>query len=100
MTWEDPVILRDTSYNSLYSSQWSQWVDTIQQVYDEAGRLFTLQETPMAFHREISPGLFESGYDDGSSLIVNYNKTGVQYAGRSVGAQSFLLLPPRGGSRP
>ena len=67
----------------------------VAEAYKEYAPTAYLQYEYIESHREISSGVFVTGYSDGSEVITNYNDTPFSYAGRTVGAKDFLLLNPR-----
>ena len=67
----------------------------VAEAYREYAPTAYLQYEYIDSHREISSGVFVTGYSDGSEVITNYNDAPFSYAGRTVGAKDFLLLNPR-----
>ena len=49
-------------------------VENIKHMYDYYKKLSYLQLEFMEDHREISDGVFETRYSDGTSIITDYNK--------------------------
>lgn len=92
LTYENPVILRDTSYNFLFSSKWTDWVDPIQSFYERLEILEPIRESLIFEHRQLAPGVKILRYEKGETLVINYNKHSFEYNGYPIRAEDFLLI--------
>ena len=98
LTWQPASELRYTYYNTLYSSQFSQWAKQAEQEYQqEAQRGYArLAYVAMTGNENLAPGVDVSDYADGSHVVVNYNAQpatlSAQYGGRVVPAQDYIVI--------
>lgn len=54
-----------------------------------------LQMSFLDDHRQLAEGVFQTGYSDGSRVLVNYNDTPYETEdGKTVAPRNYLLLPP------
>jgi hypothetical protein len=94
LTYRDPVVLRETSYNHLYSSLYLDWLDRIGAVYnDTVRRAGYLNNVQIVKHEELVPGVYRTNYKDGSQIIVNYGNNDFHYNGKTVIGGGFCLVP-------
>ena len=98
ITYEDPVILRDTAYNSLYSAYWKDWLDPIEEVYDTLIDIYEVAGGRMTSFSEVAPEVFRYDYESGSSIVVNHTPEDIQYGDNTVPAEYFLIVGSGGKS--
>lgn len=67
----------------------------LRRVYDDLQRLAPLQQAFLEGHRRLADGVFETLYDDGQRVVVNYGETPHALAGgRTVPPRGYLLVTP------
>lgn len=92
LIWEDNSLLKNTEFDYLYSVSYEVWkdkaVETWQKVNDATG---SLQDKRIVNHEKLSEGVYRTTFEDGTEIIVNYNRSAVQYQGKTVDAQDFLV---------
>lgn len=90
---EDNSLLKNTEFDSLYSVRFEDWkavaADAWQRVNGATGNLRDLRITG---HEKLAEGVYCTVYEDGTRVVVNYNKQETQYEGKTVGAQDFLVV--------
>ena len=64
----------------------------VAEAYREYAPTAYLQYEYIDSHREISSGVFVTGYSDGSEVITNYTKKPFAYKGQTVPAEDFKLF--------
>ena len=88
----DNSLLKNTEFDSLYSVNFQDWKETAvhawQRVNEAVGALRSFR---IIGHEELSKGVYRTVYENGTSVIVNYNKFDVEYEGNTVKAQDFLV---------
>lgn len=96
LTYEDSSILKEAQrYNILFSSQYELWLDTVVKEYQEQSVMMGyLQDIAIVDHRELAEDVYETVYEDGSRVIVNYSLTQEWSDGEIVVPPvDFLLIP-------
>lgn len=95
VTHGDPVLLRDTAYNQLFSSRYADWAGTIREVYREfTTDLAPVFGQPISSHRQVEAEVYETGYANGCRVLVNYGEQERKIDGRVVPAADYLLITP------
>ena len=95
LTYQDPVVIKDTVYNHLFSSEFDAWLPFIEDLYYGAYQdMKYLHNKFVVKHKTLVKGVNEVGYDDGSILVVNYTDGDYNYEGSTVGAFDYLLIKP------
>ncbi|RAV19427.1 DUF5696 domain-containing protein [Paenibacillus contaminans] len=97
LTYEDPAELRKTPGNFIYSSRYEEWEDTLAAEYKQWNE--TLGFVRSAFitgHRELAAGVRETRYDNGVSVVVNYNDTVYTVGGVTVEPFDFAVIRKEG----
>lgn len=93
LTYEDSALLRDTVYAMLFSSQFDVWIDSIQEEFEAVNvGMGALQRLSITTHGQIAPEVFETGYEDGTRVIVNYNDYPYVDDSVTVPALDYLIL--------
>ncbi len=89
----DNSLLKNTEFDSLYSVNFEAWKDTAlaawQRVNEAVG---DLQGLLIIGHEKLSDDVYCTTYENGTKVIVNYGTQDVQYEGKTVSAQDFLVL--------
>ena len=96
LTSSPSVLLTRTQYNRLYSSRFADWEPQIVDEYE----LFIRQlgytvNLLMDDHRQLAVGVYETVYEDGTRVIVNYNTRRFTDGDNAVEGQNYLIIPPR-----
>jgi len=75
LTYRDSSLLKEAQrYNILFSSQYELWLDVVAEEYrQQSVRMGYLQDVAIVAHRELAEDVFETVYEDGSRVIVNYH---------------------------
>jgi len=89
----DNSLLKDTDFDSLYSVNFEVWrdkaVEIWQRVNDATG---FLRDQRIVQHERLENGVYRTTFEDGTQVIVNYNRESVTYEGKTLGAQDFLVV--------
>lgn len=92
LTWEDSVLLKDTEYNSIFTSTYDKWEDRVISVYKEFRDNFSsLYGQQMTLHEILGTGLVKVGYEDGTQIYLNYNNTQKRAEGITIPAKGYVL---------
>lgn len=96
LTASPSVLLTRTQYNRLYSSRFADWEPQIVDEYELFIRQlgYTVNQL-MEDHRQITEGVYETVYEDGTRVIVNYNTRRFTDGDTTVEGQNYLIIPPR-----
>lgn len=93
LTYEDPGILKDTYTRYIFSSSYSEWMNTIIEEYKRVDAVLGgLQDSLIVNHRKIAEDVFETAYDNGHTVVVNYGDFPYQAGSTSVKPKDFALL--------
>ncbi len=101
LTWESSALLKQARrYNILFSSQYEIWKPNVLKEYQEqAVQMGYLQDVAIVDHRELDTDVFETVYEDGSRVIVNYRETEWRQGDVTVGPLDYLLIRGGGASQ-
>lgn len=73
LTENSPNLLQGTSYDDIFSSEYSLWKDTVTNIWKEMNeRLGGVWNLTMDSHEYINSTLVKVGYSDGSAVYINY----------------------------
>lgn len=81
-----------------YSLNYRDWIGTASEQYKKLNEaLRGAQNQFIVKHRELAPGVKETVYENGLSVIVNYNDAPYRGSGFEVPAKDFISLTKEGG---
>ncbi|MEJ6951465.1 DUF5696 domain-containing protein [Natronospora cellulosivora (SeqCode)] len=93
MTYQNPFILKDTVYDHLYSVYYQDWLEETVEFYDKTNLfLRDLQGQVIINHQNLAENVYKTTFEEGSSIIVNYNDNDIEISGLKVEAENFLIL--------
>jgi hypothetical protein len=91
LVYESPTLLIDTYLDYLISPSFSQWKKSIIENYNMISKdLKTVATATIEKHIKLANGVYETQYDNGISVIVNYNNTDYSENGVIVKANNYL----------
>lgn len=84
--------VKNTDFQHLYSGHYRTWLEDAAAMYEEIGPLLNQVRTlEMTGHRKLAEGVYETTYEGGKSVIVNYNDTPFVAGDVTVGAEHYAL---------
>lgn len=99
VTGRQPVKLRYTLYPWLYTSEFNQLQTAIKDEYKQQADIAAdVWGSFIDGHRKLADGVYETTYEGGRKIWVNYNDTPYQSEGHQVGALSYAVVE-KGGVR-
>lgn len=93
LTYSSPQGLEDTTYASLFSSQYQDWLDTITREYQVARVLDRTRTEFIANHEQLAPDVFVTTFEDGTRIVVNYGDGAYQDVGALVPPGGYTVAP-------
>jgi hypothetical protein len=78
VTHEPSISIRFTLDNDLYSTHFAKWKDRIVEEYRAFSQLAPLQGKTIVSHRRLEDGVYETEYEGGARVIVDYNASTFQ----------------------
>ena len=93
ITEKNPVLLKKTSYNELFSSEYSAWKDTMLGIYKEFNeRLSGIWNQTIDRHEYLSNDVVRITYGNGSAVYLNYGKTQADSNGVSIPPMGYVVV--------
>lgn len=93
LTYSDSSEVKRTQANHLFSMGFEDWVDEAAEFYREANRVLgPLQDQRILDHSELSPLVFQTLYENGNAVLVNYNDVDVTITGVTIPAKGYGLV--------
>jgi hypothetical protein len=92
LTQANSAQLLRTNTNSIYSSQYSFWRDELIRQYKVVEQLGPLSDQFITAHEKLAENVYQTTYEDGSRVIVNYGPGTYQAGTLSVPAQDFIVV--------
>ncbi len=93
LTYREPIVLNRTTYNELYSSHYQEWIERAAAEYEVS--LEQLGHTVSQYivgRRQLAPQVFETIYEDGTSVIVNYSDAAYAEGAIRVEPLGYLVV--------
>ena len=95
LTYRRPNQLKDSAYGHLFSSYYVDWIDTIATEYKElSDRIGHLTTQFMIDHRKLAENVYQTTYEDGTRIIVNYGEDEYRVGELAVGSLDYAVVRP------
>lgn len=90
--FEDNSLVKETDYNHLFSVNYKTWLDDAVAAYHEVnGVLKNVIGLSMTNHEILEHDVRKTEYEDGTTIIVNYNPYDVQVDGLTIKARDYYV---------
>lgn len=73
LTHDSARELKGTVSDNFVSTEFANWRDRVVEEYGQSDRMAGLYHRTMEDHRRLRPGVYETTYDNGTKVIVDYN---------------------------
>ena len=91
--YEDNSVLKDSDYDSLYSVNYEVWMEQAVNDWNRVNEIYSqLANLRITEHEQLDENVYQTTYEDGSRVVVNYSSETVNVSGVSVGAKDFALI--------
>lgn len=93
-TWflADSSAIKMTDFDYLYSADYRLWIDEAAQRYQELNDVLQdVQSQTITDHRELDEGVYQTTFEKGKTIIVNYNDIASSVNGIIVGAKDYWV---------
>jgi hypothetical protein len=93
-TWfyADSSAIKMTEFDELYSADYRNWIDEAAQKYQELnGVLGDVQAQTMKDHRKLADGIYQTTFEQGKTIVVNYNDRAANVDGITVEAKNYWV---------
>ena len=93
LTSESPVALRGTTYDQLFSSEYSQWKNIMLDTYKEFNeRLSSVWHLRMVEHQQLSSDVVCITYENGAKTYINYGSDDTEIDGIKLPAEEYVVV--------
>ncbi|WP_019636925.1 DUF5696 domain-containing protein [Paenibacillus fonticola] len=90
--YEPNYKVKDTEHNNLYSVNYDLWMDQAAEIYYTVNHVLRgVQNERIIGHEKLAEGVFKTVYENGTFVIVNYNRTQVTIDGKTIKAESYMI---------
>ena len=94
-TWiyADNSLVKETDFDYLYSANYKDWIKNASEFYKKINSEFKdIQDKRITAHQRLSENVFQTSYENGLSVIVNYNTEPVTVLGRYIKGRDYIVL--------
>lgn len=93
LSYADTDVLSQSNYDHLFSIYYGDHLDDAVSYYKEVNRLLgELQDLTIVKHEKIADRVYKTTYENGSSIIVNYNEEEVTIGGMTIQGVSYKYV--------
>jgi len=93
ITGNETSILKTTEYSYLYSTSNDFWLDQVLGIYNEVRDVLEgLSDRLIVEHRKLSDKVYETVYENGTSIIVNYGSKDFYLHNDVIKAKYYLVI--------
>lgn len=93
LTHSESFEVKNTDFSSYYSLHYRDWLDTAVDIYTAADEVLRdVQDQFIVGHRKLADRVHQTTFENGLSVIVNYNKQPVEINGCTIGGEDFIVI--------
>lgn len=90
--YENPSVLKSTSFNYLNSHYYAQWMDEAIEAYNEVNNILKqVRGQHIVHHERLAEGVFQTQFEGGMKIIVNYNNKAVKVNALTIQARDYYV---------
>lgn len=91
--YRDSSLVKDTWFDYIYGADYKRWKDDAVVRYKElSGILSEVASQRIVEHKKLMNGVYETAYENGIRIIVNYTDEAASYDGISVKAEGYEVI--------
>jgi hypothetical protein len=84
--------VKETEFDYLFSANYRNWIDEAKSAYKEVNAVLSKVRTqPIINHSMLEKGVYQTTYEDGTTVIVNYNDYAIKVKGDAVESMGYLI---------
>jgi len=92
-SYAEPQAVKQTRYDYLYALCYQDWFSEAVEFYAHAGAVLAqVQGQRITGHRQVEKDVYQTTYENGIKITVNYNKVPVQIGGITIEGESYQLF--------
>ena len=89
----DSSVLKGSGFDYLYTGEFEEWPEDAATLYLTANSVLgRVQSQRIVGHRKLFDNVYETRFEDGTSVVVNYSDSAVTVRGQEVGPLGFVVL--------
>lgn len=91
--YEDTSVLQNGKYTRYYACNFDQWKDDTVELYNKFNdNLGDIYNQYIVGHEKLAEGVYKTTYENGKSVLVNYNYENYDYNGTTVESRNFAVV--------
>lgn len=91
--YEDTSVLQNGKYTRYYACNFNQWKDDTVELYNKFNEnLGDTYNQYITGHEKVADGVYKTTFENGKSVLVNYNYENYDYNGTTVGSRDFAVV--------
>lgn len=91
--YADSSIVKDTPFQYLLSTNYSTWLDFALEFYQEVNSVLKpLQGQTIVAHNQLDKDVYETVYENGTRIVVNYGDVPVHIEEHLIDSRSYLVM--------
>lgn len=85
--------VKNTEFEHLYALHYGDWIKLAADIYQTANNILkNVQDQRIIDHKILANNVYQTTYENGKSIIVNYNKQSVNVYDQKIDAESFIVM--------
>ena len=91
--YEDSFEVKDTKFDHLFALHYGDWLNLAASIYRTVNDVLDdVQDQLIVDHCRLIDNVYQTTYENGKRIIVNYNKHAVEVYGRVIDGEDFIVL--------
>ncbi len=90
--YEPSSAVKETEFDYMYSSHYKDWLSEAKTMYEEVNRVLKdVRDQRIVAHAKLADNVYRTVYENGRTIIVNYNKEAVRAEGFTIEPESYVI---------
>ena len=90
--YQDPSLFKETEFDYMYSAYYKDWIEEGIDIYKEANKVLgDLEGQRIESHKKLENNVYETIYENGTKIIVNYNNHGIKVENHFIEAEDYWV---------
>lgn len=92
-SYQDSSAVKNTKFDYLYALHYGDWLELAASIYHKANKaLQDVQNLRIIGHKQLMDNVYQTTYENGKAIIVNYNREAVNISNYVINGEDFIVM--------
>ena len=92
-SYQESFEVKDTKFAHLYALHYGDWIELAADIYQAANKVLKdVQAQRIVDHKKLMDNVYQTTYENGKTIIINYNRQSVNVYNQIIDGQDFIVM--------